>query len=198
MAQTINMNSSAQSARNESTNGSSCSQSFVTPWGTDPERYWERPDYARAIARTILDQICSSAIEHFGREIGGSGMPLWFGVIASWGVYNNATGEMRTRVLRWRDMPAVAIHVDGFEHTGWVIISLDEGSDTYELELADEQMFARNDSRVTDVYCTELAERIDTAVESGTGTEAEYHAKIEQAHPLEAWAAKKGVKVVYI
>lgn len=168
MAQKINMNSSAQSAQAESTNGS-FSQSFVTPWGTDPERYWERPDYVKAIANTIMSQICSSLQMRFGAK--------WESVLKSWGCVP-AEGRVVGKILRWRDMPALAIHVSGYRHEGWVVISLNEGADTYELELTDEQMFARDGSRLEDVYCDELGERIDVAVETGDDLAA-YEQQIE-------------------
>ena len=169
MAQAINMNSSAQSAHVESSNGN-YSQSFVTPWGTDPERYWERPDYVKAIADTMMSQICSSLAERFGDR--------WQSVMSSWGCVDLG-GKVCGKILRWRDMPALALHVSGYRHEGWVVISLNEGADTYELELTDEQMFARDGSRIESVYCDELGERIDAAVETGDDLTA-YDQQVEQ------------------
>lgn len=157
MAQTINMNSSAQGARNESPNGT-YSQSFVTPWGTDPERYWERPDYVKAMADTMMQQIMSSLAAEHGMQ--------WHAVMASWGCVG-MDGKIAGKLLRWREMPALALHVNGYKHTGWVVISLNEGADVYELELTDEQMFAKKGSRLEEVYFDELGPRIDKMVETG-------------------------------
>ena len=165
MATTTTTANGAQSAKvisMESNNGAT-SQSFVTPWGTDPERYWERPDYVKAIAETMMSQIFSSlAGEHGSR---------WQSVIASWGCVG-MDGKIAGKLLRWREMPALALHVSGYRHTGWVVISLDEGTDTYELELTDEQMFAKSGSRLEEVYCDELGPRIDAMVETGDDMEA--------------------------
>lgn len=161
---TINMN-----PQSESVNGL-YSQSFVTPWGDDPEKYWERPDYAKAIANTMMQQICAGLRERFGGK--------WQSVLASWGCVP-LPGQVIGKVLRWREMPALALHVSGYRHEGWVVISLDEGLDYYELELADEQMFAKQGSRLQEVCCEELGVRIDEIVETGTDAEA-YDKQVEQ------------------
>ena len=161
---TIKMN-----PQSESVNGNYC-QSFVTPWGNDPEKYWERPDYAKAIANTIMDQICAGLQAEFSGK--------WQSVLASWGCVP-FPGKVTGKVLRWREMPALALHVSGYRHTGWVVISLDEGLDYYELELADEQILAKNGSRLQEVSCEELGVRIDEMVETGTDAEA-YNKQVEQ------------------
>ena len=71
MAQTIEMN--VKNVKNESMNGA-MSQSFVTAWGTDPERYWERPDYVKVIADKAMEQdtgarALRSIIEEFMLDI---------------------------------------------------------------------------------------------------------------------------------
>lgn len=161
---TIKMN-----PQSESGNGCSFSQSFVTPWGTDPEKYWERPEYVREIADTMMNQICSSlAMEHEDR---------WMSVLASWGCVR-MDGKLTGKILRWREMPALALHVNGYRHQGWVIISLNEGADMYELELADEQMYAKDGSRRDEVYCDELGPSIDVMVETGDDLQA-YEQQVE-------------------
>lgn len=152
---------------NESNNGAR--QSFVTPFSNDPERYWERPDYTKVIADTAINQICGSLKAEHG--------PMWPSVLASWGCVSG-TG-ITGKLLRWRDMPALALHVSGYKHTGWVIVSLNEGADVYELELADEQMFAIEGSRLEEVYFDELGPKIDAMVETG-GNEDEYNKQVEQ------------------
>ena len=189
MAQTIEMN--VNNVKNESTNGAKVSQSFVTAWGTDPERYWERPDYVKVIADKAMEQIQLSLIEDYGRK-------EWIGVLQSWGCVMPDKSVVG-KILRWREMPALALHVHGYEHEGWVIVSLNEGADTYEVELADEQFYAKEGSRVEDVYCDQLGSLIDTMVERGTCSEEEYKAKIAASYPELEWATKQqGRQVVYL
>lgn len=124
-----------------------------------------------------------------------------FDVMASWGVFvaHNGRYTLCCTVLRWRQMPALALHVHGFLHRGWVIVSLNECTDTYEVELADEQFYAKEGSRVTDVYCDQLGVLIDTMVERGTCSDGEYKAKIAAQYPELEWAAKQqGRQVVYL
>lgn len=175
MAQTINIQS-------ETTKGAS--QSFVTKFSDDPERYWEGRDYTKAAASEAYRQILQSvALEH--------GESAW-SVISSWGVSKKA-------FLRWRDMPALALRVQGFAHTGWIIISLNEGMDVYEAELADDDFFAKEGSRREEVYCEELGAVIDEMVETGGLSKEEYDKKIEESDPLLTWAVRNGVKqVVYL
>ena len=188
MAQTIEMN--VNNVKNESMNGAT-SQSFVTPWGTDPEKYWERPDYVKVIADKAMEQIQLSLIEDYGRK-------EWIGVLQSWGCVMPDKSVVG-KILRWREMPALALHVHGFEHEGWVIISLNEGADTYEVELTDEQFYAKDGSRVEDVYCDQLGTLIDTMVERGTCSEEEYHARIEAQYPELSFAKKAVIEqVVYL
>lgn len=188
MAQTIEMN--VNNVKNESNNGT-MSQSFVTPWSEDPKRYWERPSYVKTIADTAMKQIQLSLIEDYGLE-------SWLGVLQSWGSVM-PDKSIVGKILRWREMPALALHVQGFEHTGWVIISLNEGADTYEVELTDEQFYAKEGSRVEEVYCDQLGTLIDIMVERGTCSEEEYHARIEAQYPELSLAKKAGVEqVVYL
>lgn len=177
--------------KNESMNGAKVSQSFVTHFGTDPERWWESEEHAVNIAGIIFKQICQSLRQEHGKS-------SWAGVMQSWGCVL-CDGTITETVIRWRDMPALALHVSGFEHQGWVIVSLNEDRDTYELELADEQFYAKDGSRVEDVYCDQLGSLIDTMVERGTCSEDEYKAKIAAQYPELEWAAKQqGRQVVYL
>ena len=63
-----------------------------------------------------------------------------------WGI------SKRTGFL-YKNMPTLGLRVDGFLHKGWVYISLNEGSDTYEVRL-----MKGNDEKklITDVYCDNL------------------------------------------
>ena len=163
---TIKMNATGANNNNETNNGAR--QSFVTPFSNDPERYWERPDYTKVIADNAMQQICSSLAKEYGSQ--------WPSVLASWGCVSG-TG-ITGRLLRWRDMPAFGLHVNGYVHKGWVIISLNEGLDVYELELTDEQLFAVEGSRIEEVYFDELGPRIDAMVETGGNLE-EYNKQVE-------------------
>jgi len=184
---TIKMN--ATKIANE--NGNGMSQSFVTPFNNkDPERYWESRDYAKNIAATALRQIFGSLAEDFGKD-------HWVGVISSWGCVT-IEGKIVHRVIRWREMPAIALRVHGYEHDGWVIVSLNEGADVYEVELADEQFFAIEGSRHEEVYCDGLGSLIDRLVETGDKTKEEYDAQIKASYPELAYAKEHGAQVVYL
>lgn len=169
---------------NESGNGCNFSQSYLTGFCNDPERYWEGKDYAKAVANEAWRQVLQSVAEEHGAE------QAW-GVVASWGVSKKA-------FLRWRDMPALGLRVQGFAHTGWIIISLNEGMDVYEAELADDDFIAKEGSRRDEVYCDMLGATIDEMVETGGLTKEEYDAKIKAEYPAECFLKEHGVQVVYV
>jgi hypothetical protein len=148
----------------------------VTRLSVNPKEWWRSAEYAQKVATTTWQQIA------FFTD---------WSVIASWGV-------SKKQYLRWRDMPALALHVQGFAHTGWVIISLDEKAGEYEVELADEHFCAKDGSRRDGVSCDMLGEVIDGLVETGGLSKAEYDEKIKQEYPVECWAKEHGVQVVYL
>lgn len=148
----------------------------VTRFSENPEQWWRSTEHAQAVATTIWQQL--------------KAFTEW-NVMGSWGV-------SKKQYLRWRDMPALALHVQGFAHTGWVVISLDEGHDTYELELADEHFYAKPDSRRDGVFCDMLGGVVDEMVETGGLSKAEYDAKVKAEYPAECWAKEHGVQVVYL
>lgn len=148
----------------------------VTRFSANPKEWWRSTEYAQKVATTAWQQIAA--------------FTDW-SVTASWGV-------SKKQYLRWRDMPALALHVQGFAHTGWVVISLNEGADEYEVELADEHFCAKDGSRRDGVFCDMLGEVIDGLVETGGLSKAEYDEKIKQEYPAECWAKEHGVQVVYL
>lgn len=148
----------------------------VTRFSENPKEWWRSTAYAKAVATTALQQL--------------NAFTEW-SVLASWGV-------SKRQYLRWRDMPALALRVQGFAHTGWVVISLNEGADEYEVELADEHFYAKDGSRRDGVYCDMLGDVVDELVETGGLSKAEYDAKIKQEYPAECWAKEHGVQVVYL
>ncbi len=176
-------------SNNESVNSAdNVRQCFINKWSTDPERYWERPDYVTSVAKTTITQLQISCGIIFG-------LKSIFDVIASWGAFND-DGVFNVRTMLWRGMPAAAFHVQGFQHTGWCIISLNEGTDLYEIELADEDFFAVPGSRTEDVYNHQLGELVDRMVETGNMSKEEYDQKVAEAEPVLAMAARNGVKSV--
>jgi hypothetical protein len=85
-------------------------------------------------------------------------------VIWSWGIAEQ-------RAMIFRDMPSLGLRVNGFNHKGWVIISLHEGKDLYHICLLDRYM---NEIQIVeDVFCDDL-EILDTLIETGKMSKEEY------------------------
>ena len=98
---------------------------------------------------------------------------LWSASLSTqlcWGV------ERRIACL-YENKATLKLKVNGFEHKGYVLISYDEGSDTYELRLTNENeevvKFVEN------VYCDEIGSLVDRYVEYGDCTEEEYKEKVK-------------------
>lgn len=72
-----------------------------------------------------------------------------------------------------KDMPTLGLRVSGLLHKGWVYICYDYGTDTYIIYLY--SVRGKLKKEITDVYCDELAEVIDTNIERGTMTDEQYH-----------------------
>ncbi len=144
-------------------------KSFISSFAPhDSERYYETRIYALKCCNTMLQQIITT----LGRDA--------FNVMASWGCVSRE--NFLFDIVRWREMPTLAIRVSGFQHNGYALVSLNEGTDTYEVELADENMQVDDDSvRETDVYCDELANVIDRLVETGDMSKEQYDAKIVES-----------------
>ena len=73
----------------------------------------------------------------------------------------------------YNDMPSLMMRVSGAIHKGWVVISLNEGSDTYEVRLLNVRKEEK--AKYEDIYCDQLGEFIDGLIEkSPSMTEDEY------------------------
>lgn len=90
-------------------------------------------------------------------------MPTYF----SWGV-------SKTMFTFWKDMPSLMLRVSGAIHKGWVVISLNEGADTYEVRLLN----VRQEEKAvyTDIYADQVGSFIDGKIERPVGmSDEEYH-----------------------
>ena len=96
----------------------------------------------------------------------------------SWGVSKKAG-------FLYKDMPTLAMKVNGLLHKDWVYISLNEGRDTYEIRLMDGN---KEIKLVEDVYCDNLGIVLDNLIEKEISTsDEEYQKNVEQhyiAQPL--------------
>ena len=95
-------------------------------------------------------------------------------VIWSWGIEEQ-------RAMTYKNMPSLGLRVNGFQHKGWVIISLNEGKDLYNIYLLDK---LQNETRVIeDVFCEDL-DILDTLIETGEMNEQEYAEKIDNEYHI--------------
>jgi len=89
-------------------------------------------------------------------------------VIWSWGITEQ-------RAMIYKNMPSLGLRVNGFNHKGWVIISLNEGKDLYHICLLDRNM---NEIQIIeDVFCEDL-EILDTLIETGEMSKQEYEDRV--------------------
>ena len=156
-----------------------CLSSFADP----EDDFYKSAKYVSEIATNAHIQLCASLAENYGDN--------WQSVLWSW-------GAERATFVRWRLMPALAMRVHGYEHDGWLIISLDEGRDVYEMECATANWVPVDGKRNTEVYCDQLGEVADRMIETGDKSKAEYDAQVEQDYPELCAAKKSGVKHVVI
>ena len=74
----------------------------------------------------------------------------------------------------WEDMPSLMLRVSGAIHKGWVVVSLNEGTDTYEVRLLNVKQEEK--AKYEDVYCDNLGSFIDDKVERPVGmSDEKYH-----------------------
>ena len=128
----------------------------------------EREDRARRIATTILTQIKADP-QH---------------LCDSWAMQNHTA-------TYYAGAPALCFEVNALQHTGRVIVSLDEGRDLYDIRtLSDE---GDTIEERTGVFCDDLAPVIDEMVERPAGmTDAEYIAALRKLNnPVLNWALDK-------
>lgn len=76
----------------------------------------------------------------------------------------------------YNEMPSLMLRVSGAIHKGWVVVSLNEGSDTYEVRLLNVKKEEK--AVYTDVYCDELGSFIDDKVERPAHMSDEEYDKI--------------------
>ena len=89
-------------------------------------------------------------------------------VLWSWGI-------AKQQAMTYKNMASLAFRVNGYQHKGWVIISLNEGKDLYNIYLLDK---LKNVTRtIEDVYVEDL-EMLDTLIETGDMNEQEYIEKV--------------------
>jgi hypothetical protein len=72
-------------------------------------------------------------------------------------------------------MPSLSFKVNGYKHKGWVVISLNEGRDLYNIYLLDRMQ--NETETIEDVFCEDL-EILDTLIETGEMNEQEYKDKV--------------------
>ena len=83
--------------------------------------------------------------------------------------------------MNYRNMPALGIRVNGYQHKGWVIISLNEGKDLYNVYLLDKKQNVKK--TFEDVYCEDL-EILDFLIERGEMDEQEYTDRVNSTYSL--------------
>ena len=120
------------------------------------------------VAKTINEQLLWSI-----------DMPTYF----SWGVSKKV-------FTFWNDMPSLMLRVSGAIHKGWVVVSLNEGADTYEVRLLNVQKEEK--AVYTDIYADEVGSFIDGKIERPVGMSDEKYHEIamkdsEKKMALEIW-----------
>lgn len=91
----------------------------------------------------------------------------------------------------YADAPALCFEVNALQHTGRVIVSLDEGRDLYDIRTLSDKGDTIEERR--GIFCDDLAHVIDEMVERPAGmTDAEYIAALRKLNnPVLNWALDK-------
>jgi hypothetical protein len=128
----------------------------------------QREARARRIATTILTQIKANP-QHLSD---------------SWAMQNHTA-------TYYAGAPALCFDVNALQHTGRVIVSLDEGRDLYDIRTLSDKGDTIEERR--GIFCDDLATVIDTMVERPEGmTDAEYIAALRKlGNPVLNWAFDK-------
>ena len=128
----------------------------------------EREERARRIATTILRQIKADP-DHLSD---------------SWAMQHHTA-------THYADAPALCFEVNALQHTGRVVVSLDEGRDLYDIRTLNDKGDTIEERR--GIFCDDLATVIDTMVERPEGmTDAEYIAALRKlGNPVLNWALDK-------
>jgi len=93
---------------------------------------------------------------------------LGINVLWSWGIAEQ-------RAMMYNNMASLGIRVNGYQHKGWVIISLNEGKDLYNIYLLDKKQNVKE--TIEDVYAEDL-EVLDSLIETGEMSKQEYKEKV--------------------
>ncbi|MCL2289238.1 MAG: hypothetical protein FWC34_00815 [Bacteroidetes bacterium] len=93
-------------------------------------------------------------------------------VLWSWGI-------SMQKAMIYRNMPSLGLGVNGYKHKGWVIISLNEGKDLYNIYLLNESQ--RVTQIIEDVFCEDLTV-LDSLIETGEMSEQEYKDKVNATY----------------
>ena len=132
------------------------------------ESQQEREQRAISIATTILTQIKANP-DHLSD---------------SWAMQNHTA-------TYYAGAPALCFEVNALQHTGRVIVSLDEGRDLYDIRTLNDKGDTIEER--TGIFCDDLATVIDEMVERpATMTDAEYIAALRKLNnPVLNWAFDK-------
>lgn len=97
----------------------------------------------------------------------------------------------RPTATHYQDAPALCFEVNALQHTGRVIVSLDEGRDLYDIRTLSDKGDTIEERR--GIFCDDLATQIDEMVERpATMTDAEYVAALRKlGNPVLNWALDK-------
>ena len=100
-------------------------------------------------------------------------------IVMSWGLNPDTV-----RAIEY----GLRFHVQGFKHTGYVEVRLNEGADLYEIYLYDESGELKETH--TDIYVDQLIDTLDTAIEYTGG---DYKKKVD-----ETYSGLQGVRVIVV
>jgi hypothetical protein len=97
----------------------------------------------------------------------------------------------RPTATHYQGAPALCFEVNALQHTGRVIVSLDEGRDLYDIRTLSDKGETMQER--TGVFCDDLAAQIDEMVERpATMTDAEYIAALRKlGNPTLNWLLDK-------
>ena len=90
----------------------------------------------------------------------------------SWGVSTKL-------ITFWNEMPSLMLKVSGAIHKGWVVISLNEGADTYEVRLLNNKKEEK--AKYEDIYCDQLGSFVDGKIERAPAMTDDEYKKIAMA-----------------
>ena len=83
----------------------------------------------------------------------------------------------------YKNMPSLMLKVSGAIHKGYVIISLDESSDTYIITLMDNKK--EPVASYDDIYCDSVGSKIDELIERPAGMNDKEYKKVALKDSME-------------